>query len=294
MILKKAINKFRILFIEKFPKVFRPSSYPYISGDSFRNFSDHVFDETGSIDPIRVKDNDIIFLKTDLKNIFFDNYHPLINARYILISHNSDFSIEEPDLQFIDEKIIHWFAAKLNTEASERISALPYGLENRRYLKNGLVSNFKKHSKNVSSISKRHKILCSFNTSTNPKHRVPLLKIAEKRKNLFDIKNFDKSEEYLNELSFYEFNLCPEGNNFESHRIWESLILRCTPIVEKNNVNQNFIDLGIPLIMLENLNELSNLEYKDLIEMNTLNKEKDYETFTNLDFWIDVINSKKV
>lgn len=71
MILKKAINKFRILFIEKFPKVFRPSSFPYISGDSFRNFSDHVFDETGSIDPIRVKDNDIIFLKTDLKNIFF-------------------------------------------------------------------------------------------------------------------------------------------------------------------------------------------------------------------------------
>ena len=41
----------------------------------------------------------------------------------------------------------------------------------------------------------------------------------------FDIKNFTDNLEYLRELSKYKYNLCPEGNNFESHRIWESLVL---------------------------------------------------------------------
>lgn len=75
----------------------RISSAPYITGDTFRGMADHVFDEliesNGSTwRPKDVKAGDIIFVKTDFLHLFFTTRHRHINASYILITHNSDFS----------------------------------------------------------------------------------------------------------------------------------------------------------------------------------------------------------
>ena len=284
-------NKLRTLSIDRYPGIFRPSSYPFLTGDSLRNLCDHVFDETQSFKPLEVKENDIVFLKTDLKEIYFDHYHQSIKSKYILVTHNSDISIEKEDLSFLDDRIKHWFAAKLNVLASKKLTALPYGLENRRWLKNGLVKNFKSElSKNI---NKNERILCSFNPNTNLMERAPLVDIARNKQEIIDIRNFSKSKTYVKELSNYSFNLCPEGNNFESHRIWESLIFKTTPIVINNIVNQNFYNMGIPLIMLDNWNDLSNLDINDLKRINKENLEKNYEIFVNFNFWKSQIISAK-
>ena len=284
-------NKLRTLSIDRYPGIFRPSSYPFLTGDSLRNLCDHVFDETQSFKPLEVKENDIVFLKTDLKEIYFNYYHQSIKSKYILVTHNSDISIEKEDLSFLDDKIKHWFAAKLNVLASNKLTALPYGLENRRWLKNGLVKNFKSElSKNI---NKNERILCSFNPNTNLMERAPLVDIARNKQEIIDIRNFSKSKTYIKELSNYSFNLCPEGNNFESHRIWESLIFKTTPIVINNIINQNFYNMGVPLIMLDNWNDLSNLDINDLKRINKENLEKNYEIFVNLNFWKSQIISAK-
>ena len=284
-------NKLRTLSIDRFPGIFRPSSSPFLTGDSLRNLCDHVFDETQSFKPLEVKENDIVFLKTDLKGIYFNHYHQSIKSKYILVTHNSDISIEKEDLNFLDDRIKHWFAAKLNVLASKKLTALPLGLENRRWLKNGLVKNFKSElSKNI---NKNERILCSFNPNTNLMERAPLVDIARNKQEIIDIRNFSKSKTYINELSNYSFNLCPEGNNFESHRIWESLIFKTTPIVINNVVNQNFYNMGIPLIMLDNWNDLSNLDINDLKRINEENLDKNYEIFVDLNFWKSQIMSAK-
>ena len=284
-------NKLRTLSIDRYPGIFRPSSSPFLTGDSLRNLCDHVFDETQSFKPLEVKENDIVFLKTDLKEIYFNHYHQSIKSKYILVTHNSDISIEKDDLNFLDDRIKHWFASKLNVLASKKLTALPYGLENRRWLKNGLVKNFKSElSKNI---NKNERILCSFNPNTNLMERAPLVDIARNKQEIIDIRNFSKSKTYIKELSNYSFNLCPEGNNFESHRIWESLIFKTTPIVINNIVNQNFYNMGIPLIMLDNWNDLSNLDINDLKRINEENLEKNYEIFVNLNFWKSQIISAK-
>jgi len=286
-------NKIKTLTIDRYPSLFRPSSNPYLSGDSLRKISDYIFDESTSFNPKKVQKNSIVFLKTDLIDIFFTFYHLHINEQYILITHNSDRSIGETDLKYLDNKIIHWFAAKLNAQSTGRITALSYGLENRRYLKNGRIGLYKKIIKNTKNNQKHERVLCSFNPSTNPTQREPLLEIAKSKKNFIDIKNFSKSKDYLQTLSAYLFNLCPEGNDFESHRIWESLLFNCTPIVEKNNVNDNFYNMGVPLIMLDKWKDLESLEIKDLNSLNQHNKNKNYETFSSLNFWIDQINNAK-
>ena len=284
-------NKLRTLSIDRYPGIFRPSSSPFLTGDSLRNLCDHVFDETQSFKPLEVKENDIVFLKTDLKEIYFDHYHQSIKSKYILVTHNSDISIEKEDLSFLDDKIKRWFAAKLNVLASNKLTALPYGLENRRWLKNGLVKNFKSElSKNI---NKNERILCSFNPNTNLMERAPLVDIARNKQEIIDIRNFSKSKTYIKELSNYSFNLCPEGNNFESHRIWESLIFKTTPIVINNIVNQNFYNMGIPLIILDSWNDLSNLDINDLKRINEENLDKNYEIFVDLNFWKSQIMSAK-
>lgn len=293
MVKTKIKNKIRTLSIDRYPNIFRPSSSPFLSGDSLRRVSDFVFDESKSFKPKEVNENSVVFLNTDLLDIFFTYYHPHIKNKYILITHNSDRSISEDDLIYLDGNVKHWFATKLNTKATDKVSPLSYGLENRRYLKNGKITYFKKIQKKSQNLTKKEKVLCSFNPSTNPTEREPLLNIAKSKSRFIDIRNFSKSKDYLNALSTYLFNLCPEGNDFESHRIWESLLFKCTPVVEKNKVNDNFYNIGVPLIMLDKWNDLKALEMKDLILLNKNNVDKNYEQFCSLSFWTQQINNAK-
>ena len=286
-------NKLNNYLLQKNPKLFRPSSLPFVSGDTFRDFAHHIFDETQTLKPNKVKENDVVFLKTDLKNIYFEHYHPKIQNPYYLFTHNSDEPVYESDIELIDSKIKHWFAMKLNVLANEFISPLPAGLENARYLNNGRIKNFKKvlHENEHVLSNKPNQILCSFNPNTNFDIRQPLLELSNKHQEI-TVKQFENRLEYLQHLSTYKFNLCPEGNNFESHRIWESLLFGCTPVVIKNNVNENFFDMGIPLLMLDSWDELQNYTSLDLDKRNKINFNKNYSQFVTFEFWKNYIKSK--
>ena len=119
--------------------------------------SDFVFDESKSFKPKEVNENSVVFLNTDLLDIFFTYYHPHIKNKYILITHNSDRSISEDDLIYLDGNVKHWFATKLNTKATDKVSPLSYGLENRRYLKKWENNLFQKNTKKISKFNKKRK-----------------------------------------------------------------------------------------------------------------------------------------
>ena len=62
----KIKRQFLNFLIQNFTSVYRPSSNPYISGDTFRKLADHLYDETKKFNPKKVKENDLIFVKTDM------------------------------------------------------------------------------------------------------------------------------------------------------------------------------------------------------------------------------------
>ena len=51
---------FNDITINHFPSIYRPSNKPLVSGDSFRNFANHIFDETTTLKPTNVKNNDLV------------------------------------------------------------------------------------------------------------------------------------------------------------------------------------------------------------------------------------------
>ncbi len=251
--------------VNKHPNFLRLSSEPFVSGDTFRKFSDHIFDETKKIDPKKVFRNDFVFLKTDFIEIFFEEYHPYIEHKYNLITHNSDINLTQELYNFSDEKIITWFAQNLCLKKTNTLLPLPIGLENLRYLKNGILKDFK----SIFPVKNRF-ILSSFNEWTNPSERINLLNLSTEIDNI-DIINYLNHKDYVEGLSAYMYNLCPVGNGSDTHRLWESLMVGTIPIMIKSDFSLNFLDIGIPILLVNEWNDLKNLDMDYL-----------YENFTNL------------
>ena len=279
-------NLYHKIIIERYPKLFRPSSKPFVSGDTFRKYADHIFDESTSFNPEDVKKNDTVFINSDLIEVYFQIQHPKISSKYFLISHNSDRNVDNNLTNLSDDKIIHWFAQNLVIKSNKITSIIPIGLENRRWLKYGKKRWFNTRQE------KTKYILSSFNTFNNYKERNEA-DIFAKKSPIVDIKRFDKPSEYFNEASKYKFVLCPSGNGADTHRLWESQILKSLPILLNSNFSSNLKKLGLPALYLDSWDELISYSKTDL--------DKIYEEKINnnnqliyLDYWKKIIEEKKL
>ena len=211
----------------------RLSSYPYLSGDTFRSFCDFIIDKTYRlIDPDTIKDGDTIFVTncTKFLDFFFKHVHPKIKSTYILITHNGDLSDQQPYLKNLeDDKIIAWFGQNLTLE-HKKAFPIPIGLAN-RYWKYGNINIISKAIKSVPSTKKILLHTGGLATHTNPEKRLPVV-------NMFQNKSFCYNpsgkpfQKYLFDLANSKFVLSPEGNGIDCHRTWEALLMGAFPIVK--------------------------------------------------------------
>ena len=289
MLTKKIVKYFKIRFfwitLERFPNLFRPSSKPFISGDTFRNFSDHIFDESKNIDIQKVKKNDVIFLNPDLIEIFFTMYDKKIKNKYILITHNSDRNIGESEVSFMSKNVIHWFAQNLTIPEKDNVTLIPIGLENIRRLKHGRRKWFKNPN-----LKKSKLILSSFNIFTNYKKR-SFLKDEIKNYKFVDSREINSTKEYFSKLNDYMFVVCPEGNGADTHRIWESLLLNTIPVVVSAPFTDNLKINNIPCLYLEKWEDLNSYSEIDLINVYNELSKKNTGQYSKFNFWAKKIDN---
>lgn len=293
IIIVKLKRKIYIFYIKNFRKFIRISSKPYISGDTFRKYSNHVLDEISNLNVSRVQSGDIIFVKPDFLKNFFEEFVPQINNNFKLITHNSDIEINKDIfLQYRNNNFI-WFAQNVTfLEATyNNIYQIPIGLENRSYLKNGLLSHFKK--KNISLNQKLDKIYCSFNFSTN-ENRINIFNTVKDHE-LIIFSRFKDHKNFIKDLSNYKFNICPVGNGVDTHRFWESLMVGSIPIVEDSLFIQNFKNHKIPMLVLQDWNKINSYGVKELNLFYEQNKEKlEQNQYLLAEYWLNFISSKEI
>jgi len=283
----KIIN-LKVLFfrltLERFPSIYRPSSKPYISGDTFRKVADFIFDETATFNPQQINHGSIVFLNPELLDIYFHTHHKNITEKYYLITHNSDINISEFVDKYLDEKIIHWFAKNLDKNIPNT-TLIPMGLENLRRLRYGRKKWFK--SKET---KKTKMILCSYDNFKNFDVRGGLQNVLNENSHI-DYLNFKNAEEYFINLRNYRFVICPEGKGVDTSRIWEGLLLNVFPIFKKNSFTVKLKEIGIPGIYLDNWNDLKSYDEDHLIRkydsLITTNHPRLYE----FDYWEKVFKS---
>jgi len=281
---RKAIN----YLLHKYTFIYRPSSRPYISGDTFRKMSDHIYDESKKMNPLKVGKNDIVFISNSLVDTFFTEIHPLINNEYILISHNSDRNITHAEVEYIDNKILHWFAQNMVAK-NNKISVLPIGLENLRYQLNGVLNDFQ----TTENIVKSKTTLLSFNVITNNKERIKALDALKDNK-FIESNIFANHREYFKELKKYKFNLCPEGNGRDTHRVWESLLAEVIPVMIRDTHTENLASLNFPIMLLDEWEDFNSYSIEDLDKY--YKKETDSKSFFDVvsyEYWLNKIKSKK-
>lgn len=230
----------------------RGSSEPLISGDTFRHYVDHIFDETtAGFDPTRVKAGDLIFVKTDWEylDVFFTRYHPQIAHSYILLTHNSDHSAPGPFSRYLnDPKLLAWFAQNMEGEPHPKLHPIPIGIANSHW-GHGSPAVFSSLLFLAKNQNRPYLCYMNFVPSTYPKER-PYVWDLFAPQPWCVVSRVKSISSYLQDLSISKFVLSPRGNGLDCHRTWEALLMGAIPIVRSSSLDALFSDL--PVLIVEN------------------------------------------
>lgn len=251
------------------------------------SLSDYVFNQCSLnvIKEINKPQIRIVFVRTsELDN--FMQYRKLIrNKNFIIICHNSDKEFNED----LFKKYQHYndtFFSQNCTVKCSKVIPIPIGLENRYYHINGIISSYKKYANNRPYSPA---IFYSFSIHTNPTVRLDSYEYLKKMKFTVGKQNLS-NEQYLNEMSRHMFCFSPPGNGLDTHRTWEAIALNVIPICFKSPMIESFIELGLPIWVIDDINELG--KYQNAIDIRDkyfdIQKKSD-KSKSYFDYWKDRI-----
>lgn len=232
----------------------RPSSYPYITGDGFRKIADHIYDETKKCRAEDIRDGEVVFINSSLVEKYFDEVHKNSNARYILISHNSDQNIEEQHLKFIDDKLIRWYAQNVLVY-HEKLHPIPFGLDNFLRYHTGIPNVIKKYSL-AKKFNRKNRIIYGFSIVTNPVEREKAYGFLASSQLTDKLKWTDNPDKYFDSITDYKFIAAPDGNGHDDPRRWESMYVKIVPIIIRSVSMDYFKSLNLPLWIVDDWEEL--------------------------------------
>ena len=233
-----------------------------VSREKFKLLTNHqeliVLDDSSSSDGeyvwyinpnIDLKENDLIFCHAEVVEFLFRFLNKIKNLKNIkLITHQSDRNINNKLFSKKPECISEWYGTNVTTKA-KNLYAVPLGIGN-DYL------NIYKNQKNIiddligSASNKNDAAFMNFRINTNTNERLKaFFALYEKEWVNF---RFIKQEPraYLLDLNNSKYTICPWGNGFDTHRLWESLYLGSIPVTKFHKAYEQFQDL--PIIFIKN------------------------------------------
>lgn len=289
LIIDKISRKIRRVLI-KISSTPRKGSFPYVSGDTFREWANLVYEKNLTFTPDKVKEGDVIFLSGEVLEEFFTNIHPFIKAHYKLITHNSDHVVSEKEVNYIDDKIIQWFAQNVLV-SHPKITPIPIALESLSYSNAGRLTLFKNREKPV---TKKNRILVNFSTQTNPKERGACLEVMRQNKLAHIVTERTTQKEYVDLLKHSRAVASPPGNGPDCHRTWEAVLFGAVPIVKRSFFIEHFASLGLPVWIVDDYSEIAELSEEDFVEKcNQIiaSSKNPADTLLSYNYWRDIIKN---
>jgi len=270
-----------------------PSSTPFISGDSFRALCNKVWDAEVSNCPITIKDiqtGDLIYVASNHIKHFFSLFKYQSTEPFILISGNDDTNIDSSFIKIMPLSIFHWFAQNTLIKHN-KITPIPIGLENRRLHWHGNINDYKRLRKKP-ILPANHYILYGFAVGNNKKEREPALHILQHIDFSYPSGNLN-CYYYRRYLRQFGLVASPPGNGEDCHRTWEALYLGVAPLVKKSYLTEYFASLGLPLVLIENWEEI--FHFDESLRIYYAQKARDAVNHPALfmDYWIDIINKTR-
>jgi hypothetical protein len=230
----------------------RPTSRPFVSGDSFRAIADHCIEPGCGFDHTRVRRGEVVFVQASELRMFVGSILPQIAQPIVLVTHNGDLNIDE-SFRYVadDRKIIRWFAQDALLR-HPKVTAIPIGLENRNFHYNGVLRDFRRLARRCPP--KAMRIFYAFTVGTNERERKAALAALQVSR-LAQGFGRTNSRTYRARLVRYGFVASPPGNGVDCHRTWEALYLGVIPIVKRSPFYEYFP--GLPILAVDDWSEIA-------------------------------------
>lgn len=290
---------------------------------SSKGFLDCAYSQKGMDDYTNVLEildmiwnaNDIVFIKMGSQSkrtgichnialdIFAANAHQLANP-CVLVTSDGDRSVPSTYSEGVvtsilnNPKITRWYTQNYDHSiVHPKLGHYPIGLDlhTPRWLPGGsvnakleLMTCCRKASPSSERI--RHKIFSD--THNTPTHPV--------RKEIYDIIRdnplFELSQgskpfpEITREYNKYNFVLSPRGNGIDTHRTWELFLAGVIVITFTSPLDEMLEKNNLPVVILNNINDLSRITKDDLDEWYHANVDKTKDTNIlpkmTYDYWL--------
>jgi hypothetical protein len=242
----------------------RPSSAPFISGDTFRSVSDYRWEKNSkSAHSSHLKAGDIIFCESELLEELAEKVLNPSTVPLIVILANSDQNHTNSYIKKIYRRNnIQYFAQNL-VEDIPNFHVLPIGIENAWRSHHGLIRQ--REAEGSSTEGRINRIMWGFTAATNPTVRNKAITDLERCSFADRILNVH-SKEHQSLLKKYAFVASPPGNGIDTHRMWEALYFKSIPIVLPSYMNFHYQSIGLPIWIVDSYEELAEISEGELRE----------------------------
>ena len=299
------------LYIEIRVKLFRrirPSSYPFISGDTFRSFAQVKLDEITErsmsqagkkIKRLLVLPNCHLILFIDLHcTLQYRNQEEILNwlktfvltpsQKFSIVLHNHDIVPSGDFFSAIAKLSIRCYCPNV-IENDFSVMPIPLGIENRYFQKNGVIKHFPKaRGTLLKSIEERPiGIFASFNIQTNQKERQQAADSVVRFGHEFNQSRIHPRE-FRRMLANSLFVVSPPGNGIDCHRTWEAIYFGAIPVVKREKLAESIYN-DLPIYVVDDWSEICSLsrsKLEDLYEV-VIKKSADNAYF---EYWKNVIS----
>ncbi len=235
------------------------SSHPFLSGDTYRLSCEIDASSHDGLSELSIGNESVFTTPGQLQALLdYLIFHGLALPKTSLVIHNGDESPDLATMDLLSTKFMRIYSTNW-LESHPKIEPIPIGLENIRYLRNGIPSDFSR-LRMRSGIDRKHRpidLLVAFSLHTNPIERRAALSAARSVPGVKVVQNFMSSYKYLELVSQSKFVLSPPGNGPDCHRTWESIYLGAVPIVLESA--WPFKDFDLPVAQVSNWDEISSV-----------------------------------
>ena len=267
----------------------RPSSKPYLSGDTFRKLAKHKFEKTNPfIDIDSISEGDIIFCESDI----FDQLLKILKQtklRVRVILGNSDQNFYSNSVENFESENISMVFAQNMFEQIPNFAPFPIGLENAWRFKHGIKLSF--NLRRIFKPKKLFRVMWSFRFTNKSERMAASIQLSE-----------CESADFLGDLTMgkhqkalarYAFVASPPGNGLDTHRTWEAMYLNCVPIVKRSFMAEELERLGLPIWVVDSYEELKKYD-EGALKAKYLEFEPKFKSDALwFDYWKDLIEKSK-
>ena len=198
--------------------------------------------------PGNVKYADIVYVKPDLIDSFFQQSYHHIQQKFIMLTTGAALNIPAWCEQALKDKVLFWVGTNIPW-VNEQTFKLPIGFEEKE-LKGGKQDVL--YNAYMTEYTKINKIAMTYMSDTH-ESRKELDQL--KKQNFINVLPKLEFSDYLNEMGKHKFVLCPRGFGMDTHRFWETLLVKSIPIVEHSLLDDLYSKF--PCIIVNSFNDIT-------------------------------------